>query len=393
MKITVAGLGYVGTSLSVLLAQNNQVTGFDISEVRVKQINNRIAPFHDTELEQYMKQSLNLIATTDRKAALQNAEMVIISTPTNYSEENSEFDTTSVINVVKSCIEYAIEPLIVIKSTVPVGFTKKLSSETGYGRILFSPEFLRESKAVYDNLYPSRIVVGSITGNLSDACIFAKLLQEISLNRDVQVFHMSTDEAEAVKLFSNTYLAMRVSYFNELDAFAEMKNLSTKKIIDAVCADSRIGAFYNNPSFGYGGYCLPKDTKQLYSNYESIPEQMIKATVYSNAMRKEYIAKRIMGMLSSDNDIVGIYRLTMKSGSDNFRESSVWSIMKFLSDSNVKVIVYEPTVNADSVEGYELVHNISEFKEQSDLIIANRYSGELSDVSYKVYTRDIYHEC
>ena len=391
MKIAVAGTGYVGLSNAVLLSQNNEVYAVDIIEEKVNLINSGKSPIMDKEIEEYLaKGNLNLIATTDAEKAYAQAEFVIISTPTNYDSKKHFFDTSSVEAVIKMVMQVNPDAVMVIKSTVPVGYTKSVREKFDCDNIIFSPEFLRESKALYDNLYPSRIIVGT---DLSDerlaqaAKTFASLLQEGAIKKDVPTLFTDFTEAEAVKLFANTYLALRVSFFNELDTYAEVKGLNSKQIIEGIGLDPRIGTHYNNPSFGYGGYCLPKDTKQLLANYENVPNNIIEAIVKSNSTRKDFIAERIM---STNPKTVGIYRLTMKSNSDNFRQSSIQGIMKRLRAEGVEVVVYEPTLSENVFEGYKVINDLENFKSISDVIVANRNSEKLADVEEKVYTRDIY---
>ena len=391
MKIAVAGTGYVGLSLSVLLSLHNEVYAVDLVKSKVDLINNRISPIADKELEEYLADSrLNLIATTDGQKAYKNADFVIISTPTNYDAEKNCFDTSSVESVIKQVKTVSPNSTIVIKSTIPVGYTENIRKLLNFPNILFSPEFLREGHALYDNLYPSRIVVGYSMDDetmKAKAEQFAQLLLEGALKQDIPTHYTHLTEAEAIKLFSNTYLALRVAYFNELDTYAEIRKLNTKQIIDGVCLDPRIGQGYNNPSFGYGGYCLPKDTKQLLANYKNVPNNIIGAIVAANKTRKEYIAEQI---LTRKPETIGVFRLTMKEGSDNFRQSSIQDVMSILSEHGKRIIIYEPALETPSFSGYTVIKDITSFKELSNVIIANRFSQELQDVSDKVYTRDLY---
>ena len=386
MKIAVAGTGYVGLSLATLLSQNNEVIALDIVPEKVEMINNRISPIKDEYIEEYFKEKkLNLTATLDYKEALKGAEFVIISTPTNYDEEKNYFDTSSVEDIIKKVISTNDRNItMVVKSTIPVGFIESMRKKYNINNIFFSPEFLREGKALYDNLYPSRIIVGEKN---EKAKLFAKLLTDAAEKKDIETLFMNSTEAEAVKLFANTYLALRVAYFNELDTYAKIKGLNTKDIIDGVCLDPRIGNHYNNPSFGYGGYCLPKDTKQLLANYKDVPQNLIQAIVNANTTRKDFITAEV---LSQNPEVVGIYRLTMKSGSDNFRSSAIQDIIKNLKENNTKVIIYEPTINKEEFEGFKVVNDINEFKKQASIILANRQEELLNDVKEKVYTRDLY---
>ena len=386
MKIAVAGTGYVGLSLATLLSQKYEVVALDVIPEKVEKINNRISPIQDEYIEKFFREKeLNLKCTLDYKEAFKDARFVIISTPTNYDEKTHFFDTSSVEDVIKKVIEIGdSNTVMVVKSTIPVGFIKSVKEKYGIDNIFFSPEFLREGQALYDNLYPSRIIVGEKSKRAEE---FAYLLSNCAIKEDIQIKYMDSTEAEAVKLFANTYLALRVSYFNELDTYAEMNGLNTKDIIDGVCLDPRIGDFYNNPSFGYGGYCLPKDTKQLLANYKDIPQNMIEAIVKANDTRKEHITDMV---LKKGPRVVGIYRLTMKSGSDNFRASAIQSIIAKLASKGITIQIYEPTLKEDIFEGYRVEHDLDNFKNTSDVIIANRYDEELEDEKHKVYTRDIF---
>ena len=385
MKIAVAGTGYVGLSLATLLSQNNEVVALDIMSDKVDKINNRISPIQDEYIKKYFEEKkLNLKATLDYKEAFKDAQFVIISTPTNYDDETGYFDTSSVEDIIEKVISMGLDTTMVVKSTIPVGFIESVKKKYGISNIMFSPEFLREGKALYDNLYPSRIIVGEKSDKARE---FADLLLDGAIKKDVPIKYMNSTEAEAVKLFANTYLALRVAYFNELDTYAEIKGLNTADIIDGVCMDPRIGNHYNNPSFGYGGYCLPKDTKQLLANYKDVPQNLIEAIVKSNDTRKDHIADMI---LKENPECVGVYRLTMKSGSDNFRASAIQGVIDRVKSKGIRVVIYEPTLEDKIFNECDVIDNFEEFKEMSDVVLVNRLDEKVEEVKEKIYTRDLY---
>ena len=385
MKIAIAGTGYVGLSLATLLSQKNEVVALDVIPEKVEKINKRISPIRDKEIEEFFaNKKLDLKATLDYKEAFQGAKYVIISTPTNYDDELNHFDTSTVEDIIEKVKSLNIDTTIIIKSTIPVGYTESVRKKYGMENIIFSPEFLREGKALYDNLYPSRIIIGEKSER---AITFANLLKDCALKEDIPVLYMGSTEAEAVKLFANTYLALRVSYFNELDTYSEIKGLNTKEIIEGICLDPRIGNQYNNPSFGYGGYCLPKDTKQLLANFNNVPQNLIRAIVRSNQTRKSHIANMVM---QRNPEVVGIYRLTMKTASDNFRASAIQGIIEKLKEEDVKIVIYEPTLKQEEFNGCKVIESFEEFSTMSDVILANRIDDKLFNVKDKVYTRDLY---
>lgn len=385
MKITVIGIGYVGLANAILLAQNNEVAAIDIIQEKVDMINHRQSPIIDKDIQKYLKEAnLNLYATTDYELGLCNAEYAIIATPTNYDAESNFFDTSSVENAIEKVIRYAPDALILIRSTIPIGYVLSIREKYGIDNVIFVPEFLREGKALYDSLYPSRIIVGECSDR---AEVFADLLKGGAVKEDIPTLYVSPSEAEAIKLFANTYLALRIAFFNELDSYAEIKSLNSKQIIEGVCLDPRIGNYYNNPSFGYGGYCLPKDTKQLLANYDNVPQNIISAIVEANRTRKKFIADIIA---SANPSTVGIYRLTMKMDSDNFRQSAILDIMEQMKARGIDIVIYEPTIKAEQFANTKVIHDLDMFKQVADIIMANRITEEIVDVKEKVYSRDIY---
>jgi UDPglucose 6-dehydrogenase len=388
-NITVVGAGYVGMSLAALLSKKNKVKVLDINETRVNLVNEKLSTVSDDQIDEFLKnEKLSLCATSDEKEAFIGADFIIIATPTNYDENKNYFDTSSVTSAIKQSLKYNTKALIVIKSTVPIGYTDSLITKFNTNKIIFSPEFLREGNALYDNLYPSRIIIGADENDLSKN--FVNILKKAALKKDIKVIHTNPKEAEAIKLFANTYLAMRVAFFNELDSYSLVNKLDTKSIISGICLDDRIGNYYNNPSFGYGGYCLPKDTKQLVSNYEKIPNSLMKSIIESNSVRKNFLADNI---LKKNPKTVGFYKLEMKKNSDNFRDSAILGIIEKIKSKNVKVLIYEPNIHNNSFDGNECIKSIAEFKERSEIIVTNRFSNELADCFNKVFTRDLFGDC